>query len=242
MARRRRFWLPDLAQHVVQRGNNRVACFFGKDDYRIYLRWLGALAQREDCAVHAWVLMTNHVHLLITPGAPDSLARLMQSLGRRYVGYVNRRYGRTGTLWEGRYKASLVQTEEYLLNCLRYIELNPVRAGLSADPGAYRWSSYRHHAFGAPDPLESRHPVYVSLGDDDFARQEAYRALLLGKSEASSEGIIREATFQCRPIGDEQFRKSVSARLGVGTEPVPRGRPRKGVGGSPGDQPVLELA
>lgn len=142
MPRRPRIKLAGLPQHLVQRGINRMACFFADEDYHCYLHWLKKSAADWECAIHAYVLMTNHVHLLVTPITPDGTARLMQSIGRRYVQYVNRAYRRSGSLWEGRYKSSVVQEETYLLRCMRYIELNPVRAGMTRDPGQYRWSSY----------------------------------------------------------------------------------------------------
>ena len=141
MARKPRFVLPGYPRHVVQRGNNRQACFFDESDYRKYLDSLAEAAHKYHCQVHAYVLMTNHVHLLVTPTTDEGISQMMQSVGRRYVRYFNGVYRRTGTLWEGRYKASLVQTDSYLLTCYRYIELNPVRAEMVPDPGDYPWSS-----------------------------------------------------------------------------------------------------
>jgi len=146
MARKPRVFLQGVAQHVVQRGNNREPCFFAEADYQFYLECLAESATKYACQLHAYVLMTNHVHLLVTPENESSLSGMMQSLGRRYVRYVNHTYKRTGTLWEGRYKSSLVQSENYLLTCSRYIELNPVRANMVETPAEYRWSSYGHNA------------------------------------------------------------------------------------------------
>ncbi len=160
MPRPPRLDLPGVAQHVVQRGNDRHPCFFTADDYRRYLRDLNEIARRQGCAIHAYVLMTNHVHLLVTPPAAGHVSRMMQALGRRYVRHVNQTYHRTSTLWEGRYKACLVASDAHLLQCHRYIELNPLRAAMVADPRDYPWSSHRHNAFGqpsAPDP-PARHP------------------------------------------------------------------------------------
>ena len=145
MPRRPRIKLAGLPQHVVQRGINREPCFFAEEDYHSYLHWLQKAAADWHCAIHAYVLMTNHVHLLVSPETEPALAKLMQSVGRRYVQYINRSYKRSGSLWEGRYKSSVIQAETYLLTCMRYIELNPVRAGMVQDPGQYRWSSYRHN-------------------------------------------------------------------------------------------------
>jgi len=137
----------------VQRGHNREPCFFSEDDYSSYLHWLGEALSESECALHAYVLMTNHVHLLLTPKKAEAVPRLIISLGRRYVQYINRSYRRTGTLWDSRYKSSLVQAETYLLACQRYIELNPVRAAMVEDPAHYRWTSYRANALGGPERL-----------------------------------------------------------------------------------------
>jgi putative transposase len=164
MARLGRYFLPDQPLHVIQRGNNRAPIFFHDEDYARYRRWLGEAAARYGCAVHAYLLMTNHVHLLVTPQADGSLPGAMQSLGRRYVRYVNATYRRTGTLWEGRYRAAPIDSEAYFLACARYIEANPVRAGMVAHPSDYGWSSWGAHALGRADPLVTDHPIYRALG------------------------------------------------------------------------------
>ena len=151
MPRRPRIKLAGMPQHIVQRGINREPCFFADEDYFSYLHWLQKAAADWHCAIHAYVLMTNHVHLLVTPETETGIAKLMQAVGRRYVQYINRSYHRTGSLWEGRYKSSLIQAETYLLTCMRYIELNPVRANMAPDPAQYRWSSYRHNGLGQTD-------------------------------------------------------------------------------------------
>lgn len=156
MPRRTRVHLDGVPLHIVQRGYNREPCFFCEDDYASYLYWLGKALDETGCALHAYVLMTNHVHLLLTPRKAAAVPRLIISLGRRYVQYINRTYRRTGTLWDSRYKSSCVQAEPYLLQCQRYIELNPVRAAMVDDPGHYRWSSYRSHALGQTDPGSRR--------------------------------------------------------------------------------------
>ena len=163
MPRKSRFFLPNIPVHAIQRGNNRQAIFFDEADYRLYLGWLKAAAEKYSCQIHAYVLMTNHVHILITPAHRDSLSRLFQYVGRYYVSYVNNTYGRTGTLWEGRYKASIVEEESYLLSCYRYIELNPVTAGMVASPEAYPWSSFRCNGLGVTDELVVPHEIYLSL-------------------------------------------------------------------------------
>lgn len=155
MPRRPRIYLDGVPLHIVQRGHNRQPCFFPDADYVAYLEWLGDAARHTGCQLHAYALMTNHVHLLLTPGDAQAVPRLMVALGRRYVPYVNAAYQRSGTLWEGRYKSSLIQSESYLLACMRYIELNPVRAGICPDPAHYRWSSYRANALGETTSLRS---------------------------------------------------------------------------------------
>ena len=160
MPRRPRVHLDNIPLHIVQRGHNRGACFFDDEDRHAYLGWLRDASQREHCKLHAYVLMTNHIHLLLTPEQATSVPHLIISVGRRYVQYINHTYGRTGILWDSRYKSSLVQADTYLLLCQRYIELNPVRAGMVSDPGDYPWSSYRANALGQANVILSPHPLY----------------------------------------------------------------------------------
>jgi len=203
MARFPRYFVPGCPQHVIQRGNNRSPLFLADIDYRVFLGVLQNAAQRYGCAIHAYVLMSNHVHLLVTPDQPTSLPKTMQSLGRRYVPYVNMTYQRTGTLWEGRYRATLVDSDRYLLSCYRYIELNPVRAQMVAQPGDYPWSSYRYHAVGEQDRLISPHPLYQALGQTESERQEGYRALVAEKLEEGCLRAIREATNKGWVLGSD---------------------------------------
>jgi putative transposase len=191
MSRRPRPDLAGIPQHVVQRGNDRKACFFQDDDYRRYLSLLGEAARRHACALHAYVLMTNHAHFLVTPVEVGGVSRMMQPLGRNYVSTVNARYRRTGTLWEGRYKSCLVDSETYLLACHRYIELNPVRAGMIDSPSVYHWSSHAANAIGAADPLLTPHPSYLALGAEPAARQSAYRQLFNDEQETGRMAEIR---------------------------------------------------
>jgi putative transposase len=177
MPRKPRMYLPNIPCHVIQRGNNRSACFFTEADYRFYLNCVKDAAGKFQVAVHAYVLMTNHVHLLMTPVDRSGISKVMQSIVRRYVQYVNKTYKRSGTLWEDRHKASLVQAEDYLLVCHRYIEMNPVRAGMVNHPGDYPWSSYRHNAYCEPDGLVHYNPVYLQLGKDNEQRCYQYRDL-----------------------------------------------------------------
>ncbi|MEO8162047.1 MAG: transposase, partial [Arenimonas sp.] len=178
MARVPRIDLPGIALHIVQRGNDRQACFADDADYLHYRQELGEAALEHECALHAYVLMTNHVHLLLTPQAPGASSRMMQAIGRRYVGRFNARYQRTGTLWEGRFKSVLVDSERYVLSCYRYIELNPVRAGMAATALDYRWSSHRHNGRGVSDPRIKPHPTYLALGATEAERLKAYRQLV----------------------------------------------------------------
>jgi putative transposase len=166
-----------ISQHVVQRGNNRSPMFADSDDLTVFMITVRDACRRNDVRVHAFVLMTTHFHLLVTPATPVSLPRMMQHVGRRYVPYFNARHRRTGGLWEGRYRSHLVQTETHWFLCLRYIELNPVRAGMVATPDGYRWSSYATHAHGKPNPLLEPHALYLGLGNTPSARQAAYRTL-----------------------------------------------------------------
>lgn len=227
MPRRPRIKLPDLPQHLVQRGVNREPCFFAEEDYHCYLHWLKKSAADYRCAVHAYVLMTNHVHLLVTSETPQGTSRLMQSVGRRYVQYVNRTYRRTGTLWEGRFKSSVVQQERYFLLCSRYIELNPVRAGMVIDPSQYRWSSYRHNGLGQPDERLTAHAEYLALGQTDHDRQATYRALFRTELDEAAVADIRLALGQGQPLGNSRFSKSLCDAAGVRRTQARRGRPVK---------------
>jgi putative transposase len=201
MPRVARTVLVDTPLHVVQRGINRANCFHDASDYRAYLRFMGESAERFGCSVHAYCLMTNHVHLLLTPKARDSCARLMKQLGQCYVQRMNHRLERTGTLWQGRFHSSLVTSEHYVLACYRYIELNPVRAGLVSNPDDYPWSSYRSNAWSGQDELVERHPVYMALHAEQQSRLAAYRALCKdGLAETDAEEI-RKATRNGRVIG-----------------------------------------
>ena len=194
MARLGRYFVKDQPLHVIQRGNNRQRIFFADADYQLYRHWLGEAAAQYGCAIHAYVLMPNHVHLLLTPRSAESLPRLMQSLGRRYVRYVNAARRRTGTLWEGRYRAAPIDSERYLLACCRYIELNPVRARLARRPQDYRWSSYRALALGQADALVTPHALHQALGATQAARHDAYRALFREVLDEDLVEALRAAT------------------------------------------------
>lgn len=225
MPRRPRIRLADVPQHIVQRGINREPCFFAEEDYHCYLHWLQKSAADWHCAIHAYVLMTNHVHLLVTADKPDGIAKLMQSIGRRYVQYINRSYRRTGSLWEGRFKSSLVQAEAYLLTCMRYIELNPVRANMANDPAQYRWSSYRHNGLGQADERITPHPLYLALGKDPDSRLAEYRGLFCSELDAEALADIRLALVQGQPLGSERFSEIMCAAVGVRRAQRKPGRP-----------------
>ena len=225
MPRRPRIKLADVQQHVVQRGINREPCFFAEEDYHCYLHWLQESAADWHCGIHAYVLMTNHVHLLVTSERQDGIAKLMQSIGRRYVQYINRSYHRTGSLWEGRFKSSLVQAEEYLLTCMRYIELNPVRANMVNDPAQYRWSSYRHNGLGQVDERITSHSLYQSLGKDEAIRLAEYRALFRSELDEAALTDIRLALAQGQPLGSERFGEMMCAAVGVRRAQRRPGRP-----------------
>lgn len=225
MARKPRFNLIGIPQHVIQRGNNRQACFFTEDDYLVYLDSLTECAQRSECEIHAYVLMTNHVHLLATPHAVSGIPAMLQGLGRQYVRYINLEYRRTGTLWEGRYKACLVDSEQFLLACSRYIELNPVRAAIVQSPADYRWSSYRHNALGERTIVIRPHQKYLELGSTPGARQSAYRDLFRQQINPKQLYEIRHALNQEQVFGTEEFKSHIEKLTARKILPRKVGRP-----------------
>lgn len=245
MPRKRRFFLPGVPVHVVQRGNNRQPVFLDDSDHRVYLEWLAYAAGEHGCSIHAYVVMTNHVHVLMTPCDGNALSAALQEIGRRFVPYVNHRYGRSGTLWEGRFRASLVQEERYLLACYRYIELNPVRAQMVDKPDAYPWSSYRANALGERDPLVSLspHSLYLALGANPQDRQAAYRDLFATQVDAELLRNVRSCLQTGTPLGNDRFRAQVGQALGLRVGYSARGRPRKPVtkGLADADQIDLDL-
>lgn len=218
--------VADIPLHIIQRGNNRQQCFFNDSDYLVYLDLLQRCALQAACRVHAYVLMTNHVHLLVTPLRTDAPANMMKSLGQRYVQYVNRRYTRTGSLWEGRYKSSLVQHDSYLLVCQRYIELNPVRARMVRHPSHYPWSSYLVNAHGATSELITPHPTFVDLAHAATAREGAYRKLFDTALPANMLSKVRRAINGNFALGNRQFTDDMAKRLGRDVTPRPSGRRR----------------
>ena len=227
MARKPRFTLPGYPQHIIQRGLDRQACFFAAKDYKLYLELMQEAADKYDCHVHAYVLMTNHVHMLVTQQQSRGVSFMMQRLGQRYVRTINRIYRRTGTLWDGRYRAGLVDTDRYLMTCMRYIELNPVRANMVTYPAEYAWSSYRHNGQGAPDVVIKPHPLYVQLAKHQQGRCAAYRRLFSMPIEPELLMDIRNTLNQELVLGDGAFRQQVEDMLDRQTEEKPKGRPRK---------------
>ena len=230
MPRRSRQCPTGLPVHVVQRGNNRQICFVSDSDLKAYANWLAEAAAQYDVAIHAWVFMTNHVHLLLTPSSSNALSRCMQYLGRYYVRYFNYRYKRTGTLFEGRFRSSVVQNQTYLLICQRYIELNPVRAGIVSDPADYTWSSYQAHAFGHAARMWQPHPEYLALGQGRATRMSAYRKLFTLELETNVIADIRDALNTGLVLGNEQFRREVEQLTGqrqyhLKRGPKPKGKP-----------------
>jgi putative transposase len=227
MSRPPRLELAGVPLHVIQRGINRSACFFGDADRRFYLRCLADAAAVRGCAVHAYVLMTNHVHLLLTPGRQGAVGAMMQDIGRRYVRVINTLHGRTGSLWEGRFKSSLIDSEHYLLTCHRYIESNPVRAGMVAAVTDYRWSSHAHYAGIRVDALISDYPEYRALGQSVEERRSAFRSLFAVPLPENVVAAIRMAANTDSALGSDAFLTQAEAMLGRWVRPPTRGRPRK---------------
>lgn len=225
MARLARVEAAGFPHHILQRGNNRQAVFVDAVDHERYLALLQEISAAQSVAVHAYVLMTNHVHLLVTPERQGGVSALMQALGRRYVRWFNDRHARTGTLWEGRFRSTVIDPQRDLLACMRYVELNPVRAGLSSTPADYRWSSCPHHVGTRADGVISDHPAYWSLGNTPFERQSAYQQLLAEPIEAEEVDVLRRATNRGYALAN--LTEDDAAEPSGQRERRPRGRPRK---------------
>jgi len=228
MARLPRYFVKGQPQHIIQRGNNRELIFVHDDDYQFYLECLQSAIEKNKLAIHSYVLMTNHVHILASPELETSISKTLQSVGRRYVQYFNYTYKRTGTLWEGRYKATVIDSEQYLLTCMRYIELNPVRADMVKKPNEYLWSSYAANAEGKTNKLIKSHDVYKKIGLNEDERQSAYRQLFqltIGKTDLDA---LREATNKGWVLGGDPFRAEIQRLSGRRSVAKPRGRPKKG--------------
>ena len=225
MPRKPRVYMAGVSCHVIQRGNNRQSCFFAEQDYQFYLECLNDACKKYKVALHAYVLMTNHVHLLMTPERADGISSVMQSIGRRYVQYINYEYKRSGTLWEGRHKSSLVSVEQYLFKCYRYIEMNPVRASMVDHPADYQWSSYRANAYGERSRIVRPHDLYMSLGNDLNVRLETYREFFITELDKQDVHDIRQAARFSLPLGDSRFKEEVERALNIKLGYAKRGRP-----------------
>lgn len=229
MARKARFTPAGIPQHIIQRGVDRQLCFGCEADFKAYLHWLKVYSEKHQVSIHAWVLMTNHVHLLCTPKSANGISKMMQSLGRSYVRYFNYHHQRTGTLWEGRFKASLVNASEYLLNLYRYIELNPVRANMVKNPADYIWSSYQCNALGRKSPLLTPHDLYLELDYNPIVRRGVYRSLFTNHVEGALLEEIRHATSKGLVLGSENFVAKLEALCGRRLREGLKGRPKKNV-------------
>jgi putative transposase len=224
MSRRSRLVFPDVPLHIIQRGNNRQACFSCTNDFVIYLHMLEQHAMQSACRIHAYVLMTNHVHLLLSPQDRSSASRLMKGLGQQYVQYFNRRHRRSGTLWEGRFRSCLVQDEQYFLVCQRYVELNPVRAAIVAAPGDYPWSSFQSNAFGRTGKVVSPHETYSRLGSTKAERNKNYRALFAEILPVEMVNRLRRASNGNFAFGDASFEQEMEEVAGRAVSPRLPGR------------------
>jgi len=222
MARLPRIQLTNIPQHIIQRGNNRNFCFAAEQDFATYVHWLTEYSKKHCVDIHAWILMTNHVHLLCTPKA---ISLLMQSLGRRYVPYFNHKYRRTGTLWEGRFKSCLIEDVSYLLQVYKYIELNPVRASMVAKPSEYVWSSYQINALGKQSDLCTPHSVYLDLGANSLERQETYRSLFKHHIDSVLIEDIRLSLNKGLALGSERFKSKIEQSCGRRVREAKLGRP-----------------
>jgi len=229
MPRLPRYVLPGQSQHIIQRGNNRCPVFIADADYGCFRHYLQEACTRHGCRIHAYVFMTNHIHLLLTPDSKVSIAKMMQSLGRRYVQYFNTTYQRTGTLWEGRYKSTLIDSENYLFTCSRYIELNPVRANMVNHPENYRWSSYHANAQGDYDSLVQPHQLYLALDKNVNIRQAAYRDLFRAHIDEKTLVEIRHATQKGWILGNDRFKDEIEHLVQRRTRPLPRGGDRRSI-------------
>jgi putative transposase len=218
-------YLPGYPYHIVQRGNNREACFIEPENYQFYLELWKECIKRYGLQVHAYCLMTNHVHFLVTPEYSDSISRTMQVVGSRYGYYFNKKYKRSGTVWEGRHKSSLVQANRYLLTCYRYIELNPVVAGMVDKPEQYRWSSYIVNAW-TKESLISPHHEYLQLGSEREKRCYAYRELFRHQIPEQDIHLIENACEFSHPVSDEHFKQTIEQQYGIRLGQASRGRPK----------------
>ena len=225
MARLPRLTLPGYAHHVIQRGNNRQPIFASTQDFQFMLDLLEENARKFQVAIHAYVLMDNHFHLLATPQTAEGLPQMMQAVGRSYVRYFNDTHRRTGTLWEGRYKSTVIQTERYLLACMVYIDLNPVRAGMVAQARDYPWSSHAHYLGLRTDKLLTPHPLLWALGNTPFAREAAYAEMVAAGVQAGQQQALTDSALRGWALGEPAFVKNLQTLTARRVSPKPRGRP-----------------
>jgi putative transposase len=226
MARLPRYAIKNQPQHIIQRGRDGQQIFFEEQDYQYFYDCLEAAAYNYELKIHAYVLMPSHVHLLATPSNTDSISRTTQSIGRNYVQYFNECIGGSGTIWEGRYRATVVDSKNYLLTCSRYIETNPVRGGLVKNPTDYRWSSYAHNALGKAEEMISAHREYLKLGNSDKERANAYRALFKQNLCSQTVELITESALKGWVLGDSKFARKIEKLSGRRAVQLPKGRPR----------------
>lgn len=225
MARLPRLTVPGYPHHIIQRGNNRQAIFSGPADYELLLSLIDEHARKQQVAIHAYVLMGNHFHLLATPETAEGIPQMTQAVGRRYVRTYNLRHARTGTLWEGRYKSTLIQAERYLLACMVYIDLNPVRAGMVADPANYPWSSYQHYSGRKVDKLITPHPLYWELGNTPFAREQAYTELVRTGISDQQKRALTDSALRGWALGEPDYVADLQRRTERRVVPAKAGRP-----------------
>lgn len=227
MARLPRLVVPHQVHHVIQRAIDHLVIFRDDEDYAAFLGWLREAARQFKVAVHAYVLMPSHLHLLLTPQDQTGLGRMMQWIGRYYVPYFNAKYHRTGTLWQGRYRATIIESEPYLLPCSRYIELNPVLDDVVSAPADYPWSSCAHHVGVKPDPVITDHPIYWALGNTPFDREAAYQRLMEQRPDAEEIRVMTDAVLKGWPLGSDKFKSSLEKQASRRVTPAKRGRPAK---------------
>ncbi|WP_025917917.1 transposase [Herminiimonas sp. CN] len=237
MARLPRLVIPQQPHYIFQQGNNRQPIFCDSSDFAAFLGWLRDAARQFKVAIHAYLLTEQRVHLLATPADEEGLGRMMQWVGRHYVPYFNRKYGHAGTLWQGRFKASVIEAPRYLLLCYRYLESHPVRAGLAATAAQYPWSSQAHHVGARVDPLVTDHPLYWSLGNTPFEREAHYRALLEQALPPEQVALLDAALLKGWVLGDAAFQQSLAQQLNRRVAPAKRGRPRRPAAARPEPNP-----
>ena len=223
MPRLPRLNIPEIPQHVIQRGNNRQPCFITDQDYKVYLNRLAEYSTQFKVAIHAYVLMANHVHLLATPETGEGVSQMMQALGRHYVRYFNKQHKRTGTLWEGRFKASLIDCDRYFLKVSRYIELNPVRAKMVAHASHYIWSSYHFNSLRVPIKLITPHALYMGLGSTALLRAQNYSSLFNTEISDFKAQEIRRAVNSTKVLGNNDFKRQIEQQTGLNLIPNPWG-------------------